>query len=179
MTLVEPTDDGFWYSAPTPGEGLFALFFTDMQRGRFRADRQSVADVALASAPATRARISSLEPDRIATFSASPSVTEWDPNARLFPVGDAALSMDPISGAALTFALRSGLEAARAIRAVHSGRAQVGAAYERGLRQVFDGHIKARRRIYADEAELTSGCARASESGSAHAANGRDVSDVR
>lgn len=153
MILVEPADHGYWYTAPTPDGGILATFFTDRDGPFARAAREPIWSQALASAPETRARLSQAVAGKVAGFAASPGLTSWSPDERCLPVGDAAVSLDPISGAGLTLALRSGLEAARAVAALQAGVRNVGRAYRDGLGRIFELHLQHRRRVYRGEAE--------------------------
>lgn len=154
MVLVEASDHGFWYTAPTPDAGILAMFFTDRDGRCARAARDPVWREALASAPDTCARLKHVVAREAAGFAASPGLTEWNPDERCLPVGDAAISLDPISGSGLTLALRSGLEAARAVAAMRAGVANVGRAFRDGLTRIFELHLEQRRRAYSAEAAL-------------------------
>lgn len=67
------------------------------------------------------------------------------------PVGDAAAAFDPVSGSGLCFAFRSALEAAHVLHDAHSGRADLFASYQAGVRSVFDAHLRRRLELYREE----------------------------
>ncbi|HEY3493474.1 MAG TPA: hypothetical protein VGK73_02260 [Polyangiaceae bacterium] len=67
------------------------------------------------------------------------------------PVGDAACSLDPMSGAGLLFALRSGIDAAGAVADGASGRTQAYGEYQAGLLAALRLHARERTHAYAAE----------------------------
>jgi flavin-dependent dehydrogenase len=148
FTLVEAADEGWWYSAPRPGRHLVALFLTDGDSAAREARGDEVWARCLASAPLTRARL-----DRAGTggparaYLAGPAVLDWDPGQPFLPVGDAALSFDPIAADGLCFALRSGLEAAEVLL----GRRGSARAYRDGVHHIFAQHLTRRALIYQAE----------------------------
>lgn len=150
-TLVEAAADGWWYSAPQPGGRMIALFVTDGDSPA-RATRSEL-DWSrwLESAPLTRRHLEGATPLGAArTYLATPALLDWDPEKGAVPVGDAALSFDPIAAEGLCFALRSGIEAAAALLGVRGSLA----AYRDGVRGIFATHLARRERIYASERKL-------------------------
>jgi len=150
-TLVEAADDGWWYSAPQPGGRTVALFVTDGDSFAREARRGAVWAQCLATAPLTRARLNDAEPAGVArSYLATPARLDWDLRAPVLPVGDAALSFDPIAADGLCFALRSGIEAAAALT---GARGSV-RAYHAGVVAIFETHLARREQIYASERAL-------------------------
>jgi flavin-dependent dehydrogenase len=134
--LVEATEDGWWYSAPLPGARLVVAFLTDtdLLAGQRAADRFRTG---LACTTATRRRCCASAPMSLRVRAASTAWTAAWP-AGCLAVGDAASSLDPLSGAGMTRALADGLDAAEAIERHLSG--DVGALERRaagaaGVRQ--------------------------------------------
>ena len=151
VVLVEATPQGWFYSAPTPNGELVALFVTDHgPSARTRA--RSGAEAFTSDGPLTRERLRGALPcGRARTYDASPALTEFDASGPWLPVGDAALSFDPMSGDGLCFALRSGLEAAVVIRDLLAGGAGGVSRYRTGARQVFELHLARRSLVYRSE----------------------------
>jgi flavin-dependent dehydrogenase len=119
--LVEATEDGWWYSAPLPRARVVVAFLTDadLVAGQRAADHFHTG-LARTTAIRRRCRTSAGIPLRVRAGS-----TAWTaawPTGCL-AVGDAASSLDPLSGAGMTRALTDGLEAAGAIERHLSGDA--------------------------------------------------------
>lgn len=146
-TLVEAADEGWWYTAPQPRARMVALFVTDGDvpaRARSREAWQR----ALQSAPLTRELLGVTEaPSLMRRYLATPSLLEWHVRAPVLPVGDAALCFDPIAADGLCFALRSGIEAAAALRGARGSKE----AYRSGINGIFREHVARREQIYASE----------------------------
>lgn len=102
--VVEATPDGWWYSAPLVGGGLFTGWMTDFSlvpRGRY----EEAAAMSLSGAPVHARRVGAPRLSTIigsATWALSPCAGHgW------IAIGDAALARDPIGGDGLVSALRS------------------------------------------------------------------------
>lgn len=147
-TLVETANHGWWYSAPLPGGRMVAAFFTDADSPGRHASRDAVWSSCLEGTTLTRERLMDAVPvSGPRSYVAGPALLEWDARVPLVPVGDAALSFDPIAAVGLCFALRSGIDAARALLSGPRARA----AYREGIRRVFEEHLARRELIYASE----------------------------
>jgi flavin-dependent dehydrogenase len=150
-TLVEAAADGWWYSAPQPGERVIALFVTDGDSPVRTARTEPNWSRWLESAPLTRRHLEGAAPlGASRSYLATPALLEWDLEQRAVPVGDAALSFDPIAAEGLCFALRSGIEAAAALLGARGSLA----AYRDGVRRIFAAHLERRELIYASERKL-------------------------
>jgi flavin-dependent dehydrogenase len=107
--LVEATEDGWWYSAPLPGGRVAVALLTDadlLVAHRFRTS------LARTTVIAQRCGAASAEPPRVRAASTA-WTTAWPRDC--LAVGDAAASLDPLSGTGMTRALAAGLDAAEAI----------------------------------------------------------------
>lgn len=150
-SLIESASNGWWYSAPRPSGLTTAMYVTELVSHGVR-DIEEIWRTALSDAPLTRERLR----DRgrcspVRAYRAGPEWTHVDPNAPVLPVGDAALSFDPMAGDGLCFALRSGIEAARAI-----GSSSLRRAYREGTRGIYESHLQEREAAYAAERPLRS-----------------------
>lgn len=133
FVLVETTADGWWYSAPVPGGGssggMMAMIMTDSDLcGHSRLATNPVWASKLNTAPATHARVGGRHlrwGPRV--FSAySQRLQRSERQRSWLAVGDAALSVDPISGSGAVRALRSaraGAETALALLESHDANA--------------------------------------------------------
>jgi len=137
-TLVEAVENGWWYSATLPSNRLAAMFITDPPA------RTSTFD----PPPHTRARIE-LSGHRL---TAPPRVVDAG-SARLdhfagaawLAIGDAAVSLDPLSSHGLAAALHGGMLAADAILNADPRR------YVAAIEAMWQGYATMRSRFYAAE----------------------------
>jgi flavin-dependent dehydrogenase len=133
-TLVETTTDGWWYSAPVCHNRSVAILMTDGDIIRSNnMDLLTNWQKALQRAKLTDARIKGCNlcwGPRV--FSAVSQRLMKDPadSKPWLAVGDAALSVDPITGSGVIRALRMANEAAMAALAVLNGDPEAMAKYE-------------------------------------------------
>jgi flavin-dependent dehydrogenase len=153
VTLVETAPEGYFYSAPLPGAELVVVWITASKSPTANAGHDdAVWQQCIGSAPATAGRVRGARAvGRPVVRSTGPALTRWSDIDGFLPVGDAACSFDPISGEGLCFALRSALDAARAIEDVAAGESSTLDRYRRGVEQVFRAHLAYRQRAYRAE----------------------------
>ena len=148
-TLVEAVETGWWYTAPLPDGRRIAAFMTDGDlvpsgvgsQGKFpgrQLDRARHTRACLGQA-ALDAEQSVVDPSQPAK-AAGPG---W------VAVGDAAAAFDPISQQGVTWALESGLEAARAIDAHLSGDLRALDRYADWVESEFASYLQIRDEYYA------------------------------
>ena len=157
--LIESDQSGWWYSAPTRRDRLIAVRMTDsdLLQGRGRADDWSSA---LASSTFTSARLLEgsrrkfserfLWPPRPVS-AVSQRLRRSDGSQPWLAVGDAALSVDPISGSGVLRALQSSKSAAQAVRDHLSGDRSALEAYEDSLDGDYLGYLQERAAHYSLE----------------------------
>jgi flavin-dependent dehydrogenase len=149
VILLEAARSGWWYSGPTPGDGLLVFLATEATLPAARSSRMEDWSRHLEEARWTRERIGTATPaGRPRVCLASPAVTSWDPRLPLLAVGDAAVAFDPLSGDGLCFALRSAIDAAEVLGEARAGATAALAAYQRGAHQVFRQHLERRAQLY-------------------------------
>ncbi|HEU4347712.1 MAG TPA: tryptophan 7-halogenase, partial [Actinoplanes sp.] len=160
--LVETGPDGWWYTAPLPGGRLVGTLMTDADLCR----RAGLAKAApwqqrLRTTTATAARVGERAAE--ATPRVHPAVTarlvrHGDPRPWL-AVGDAALAVDPVSGAGVLHALRTAADAAGAVAAMlarpSSAPALIG-RYEAARDDECTHHLVRRRFYYGSERRYVS-----------------------
>jgi flavin-dependent dehydrogenase len=118
MTMVEATENGWWYLAPLPENRVAVAFATDS--GFVRDHELCANDRWLASLRRTRHVASRLEGcrflrGRLAVKVASSALLDPVAGPSWFAVGDACASYDPICAHGIHRALETGLWAARSI----------------------------------------------------------------
>ncbi|MFI4989978.1 MAG: tryptophan 7-halogenase [Solirubrobacterales bacterium] len=151
-TLIEAQHDGWWYSAPLPGERLIVMFMTDADicraNGLHQARRWAQK---LATTRHTRGRVGHEHPLGAPTVSAAVShrLQRDDRTKRWTAAGDAALSVDPLSASGIVQALSGGELAARAIAHGLLGRDQALVDYESWLDAQFANYLRERQARYS------------------------------
>jgi flavin-dependent dehydrogenase len=152
--LLESAADGWWYTAPLPGNGMVGMFLTDADLCR----RNSLHGTAqwhdrLRRAPTTAARVGS-EPPRAAprVHSAISHRTVRAGDARPWlSVGDAVPSVDPLTGSGVARALRTAEAAASTARQMldcPDEKASLLAAYESARDGECTAYLLDRERYY-------------------------------
>ena len=137
-TLIETGPDGWWYSAPIPGGRAVAMHFSALEvAGRAVARMPTNAQAAL-----TADRHADRSPVAMTRHAAGSSWLEANYGAGWIAVGDAAMTVDPMSGDGVERAVRSGREGAEALlldrringKAVESWAAETRLRFERYAR---------------------------------------------
>jgi flavin-dependent dehydrogenase len=149
--FVEARPDGWWYSAPLPGERSIAAFMTDKdliphEKGALklfwekqRASSQLIsclhgktsADIPLRVVPAN------------SSWSGTVAGCGW------FAVGDAAMALDPLFGLGICRALESGLNAARALIGSCNGDSGAIARYQGWAESCYRDYLARYAAVYS------------------------------
>lgn len=153
FTVIEATPDGWWYSAPLPGRRLVVACMTDADL----ATRAALRDVPgwRARARSTRATI-----DRIASYAldGAPRLSSAN-TSRLssvigpswLAVGDAAVSLDPLSSQGIVTALECAIDAAGAIAHHLAGDPSALPNYATGITNLYRKYLVERAQYYGVE----------------------------
>lgn len=152
-TLVESAPEGWWHTAVVPGGARVVTLFTDAgtPSGGLAATADGFQSL-LCQARHVRERVRGCglvgEPQTAAAHTARPERCAGD---GWLAVGDAALSLDPLSSQGLFHALATGLDAGRAVDDALAGDANALAEYEHGMNAIFDTFRHHRAVFYAQE----------------------------
>ena len=152
-TLIEATEQGWWYSAPLPDSRLVIAYMTDADlyaRARKRASdywqRQ------LQGTAYTSLRAKNYEPSYgPCIMPANSSRVDRIAGNLWLAVGDAAMAFDPLSGQGIYRALQSSIRAAQAIEEDFTGRDESCERYELELGQSFNNYLIKRTDYYVRE----------------------------
>jgi flavin-dependent dehydrogenase len=152
-TMLESVEDGWWYSAFLPNSDVLTAYMTDADlyakglRGEANYWQRKLQDTThtsqrvngliLTSGPLVVAANSS-QIDQVAK-------DNW------LAVGDAAMTLDPLSGQGITKALASGMEAGRVIHEYFSGRKSSFENYAVAIEKSFYGYLTIRNNYYRVE----------------------------
>jgi flavin-dependent dehydrogenase len=154
-TLVETTPDGWWYSAPVATDRSVAMLMTD---GDLSASLGAKAwpqwRAALRRAKLTSERVGVGKPHwgpRIFSAASRRLVRAAGDRARWLAVGDAALSVDPISGSGVIRALRTAQDAASTVLATLTGASEAIAGYEAERDKECSAYLVERAAYYSIE----------------------------
>jgi flavin-dependent dehydrogenase len=159
--LIEADEIGWWYSAPVPGGGLAVMLFTDVDLCRAASLAQPASwSARLAEAPLTRTRLEGIAlPESLGVHPASSARLLRGADSRPWiAVGDAALSVDPLSGAGVARALASASRGADVIAHQLRGGDPGGAiaGYEGECDLIFTRALEARADAYGESRPFVS-----------------------
>jgi flavin-dependent dehydrogenase len=155
FTLVEATEEGWWYSAPVPGSRLIVIFMTDLDL--VTRNKPMHIDEWLkrlfGSTKHTSARClghSILWGPRI--FSAmSQRLSMPSTEGKWLATGDAAMAVDPLSSSGIHHALLSGSKVATAMDHWLDGDQSMSYTYENKLDIEFKEYLLLRHNYYSME----------------------------
>lgn len=152
-TTVEACEHGWWYTALLPQAEMAAVFMTDANLLSRLAWRRLEDWTRLTSlAPYTAQRISGMialgEPSVHTARSQRLDIVAGD---GWLAAGDAASSVDPLSSVGVMRALRSGVNAARAIGRHVSGHSSALTEYGARIAKEYDDYLVARATYYGME----------------------------
>ncbi len=152
-TLVEASENGWWYSAYLPDARLIVAYMTDadlLPDGLARVREHWEQQLARASHTHARVRDGALE-THLTVIAARSDKLDRVTGERWLAVGDAALTFDPLSSHGITKALQSGLSAAWAIEQWSACQPDALIKYERQAQKDFDDYLKTRAAQYGRE----------------------------
>lgn len=155
FTLVEASENGWWYSAPLPKNVLIVVFITDADiMAQNCLNRVETWTAYLNQTEHTRTRCSGyslLSGPKV--FSASSQrLIRFGYEYKWLAVGDAALAVDPLSASGIDFAVRSGRNGAKAMDLWLSGDSCSARTYDEQVDKEFDKYFRLRSEYYSLEA---------------------------
>jgi flavin-dependent dehydrogenase len=148
--LVEAVENGWWYSAPVPGERLVVAYMTDADE----LDRRLIGNNErylefVSAAPLTAARVADgtpVLPPRV--WLAGSAMTLPCVGEGWITTGDAAASFDPLSSLGIGYAMLSGIQAARAVDHRLNGNEDLAATYEADVARHMTDYLTQRQELY-------------------------------
>jgi flavin-dependent dehydrogenase len=153
QTLVEATENGWWYSARLPDSRLVVAYMTDadlLPKGRIPVSEYWQDQ--LERAPNTRFRTSGRMPGMsLRSFAANSYRLDRVTGNNWLVAGDAAIALDPLSSQGIYRALESGLLAANAIESCLLGDPSALEEYARWTQRSFDKYLSIRTVTYGRE----------------------------
>ena len=153
QTLVEATENGWWYSARLPDSRLVVAYMTDadlLPKGRILVSEYWQDQ--LERAPNTRFRTSGRMPGMsLRSFAANSYRLDRVTGNNWLVAGDAAIALDPLSSQGIYRALESGLLAANVIESCLLGDLSALEEYARWTQRSFDKYLSIRTVTYGRE----------------------------
>ncbi len=153
VLLLETHPLGWWYSIQTRSDALLVTLVlggSDL-RGKLAA-RERAWNLALAGTRETRRRIErSGAPEGLHARAATLGRLDRAAGEGWLAVGDAASTLDPLSGSGIRKALIEAERAATAIRQALCGNTDALSSYASGIASAFGRHLRRREEYYARE----------------------------
>jgi flavin-dependent dehydrogenase len=153
--LMESCPDGWWYATPLPGGQVLVSLMTDQDVARSRRLRHWPAFAqAWAASRVLRGRVPLPgAPQPVASFAAHSGCLDRAAGPGWLAVGEALMSLDPLSAAGLSGALRDGLDAADVLLSWLGGGdpAAPGRAWDQRAARAWACHLAQRQQLYGQE----------------------------
>ena len=156
-TLVEATDDGWWYSALLPGSRLMAVYMTDAdllprQRQSWPAFWQArLQQTRLTKEHARSFRLSSAQPPGPRVVAANSSRLDRMSGRGWLAVGDAALAFDPLSSQGMLQAMISGISAGETLHRYLAGEVAALGEYDNRAQRTLREYARLHAAYYGRE----------------------------
>ena len=152
-TLIEATEDGWWYSALLPDSRLVLAYMTDADLySRARKQSSNYWQQQLQRTTHTNSRAKNYEPTSGPyIMPANSSRIDRIAGGSWLAVGDAAMAFDPLSGQGIYRALQSGIRAVQAIEGHFGGSTETSEQYVLELEQSFSDYMIKRTDYYLRE----------------------------
>lgn len=171
--LIEAGNAGWWYSARLPGGGLGVTYYTEADAD----DRRSLSHPdgwwrAVSQAPHTGQLVAVMHGELRAAprwLDASSGILDAVHGEGWLAVGDAAMTMDPISSHGIAMALVSARDASNCIESFLAGDAAAPNDYANTLYRAFATYASERERVYGVEQRFADSPYWLSRTGSAFA----------
>jgi flavin-dependent dehydrogenase len=153
QTLIEASENGWWYSAWLPDSKLVVAYLTDADLiPKHAVPVSEYWQNRLEQVPQTRSRIiGCVLEKRIRSAAANSYRMDRVAGKNWLAVGDAAIAFDPLSSQGIYRALKSGLLAARAIEDCQSGHQSALEEYANQAYREFDRYLGMRTVTYGGE----------------------------
>ncbi len=155
-TLVESAQNGWWYSADTPGKRMVIVFMTDADLyKKENSPSENFFLQSLSKTKYTNKRCSGFSTDKVIMRAANSYIMTKTHGYNWMAIGDAAMAFDPLSSQGIYKAIKSGLGAANIINEHFSGDSFALEKYSLQLNAVFEKYLLQRKLYYSQEKRWT------------------------
>ena len=149
FTLVEASENGWWYSAALPYGYRIVIFFTDPRNARLFSSRSfflnEISKTLYISKRVFPNYAIKIDP---IVAPANTSILDKISGQNWLAVGDAAITHDPVSSYGLNFALQTSFDAAFSIKSFLNNNFSDIYKYEKNLKQGFDKFLLKLKYVY-------------------------------
>ncbi|TCO62116.1 NAD(P)/FAD-dependent oxidoreductase [Actinocrispum wychmicini] len=155
-TLIESTKDGWWYTAPLPPDRRIVVFMTDADLcRRLRLTHDRTWDERLARTHHIRDRVANTQRVSAPTAhtAASHHLESGTTAGRWLAVGDATMSVDPLSSSGISRALTTGALGGLAMAHWLAGQVKPVQEYQRAQADELSAYRQARLAYYGLETQ--------------------------
>lgn len=153
--LLEASSEGWWYSSILPNQLIGVTFFCDSDLvSRDKKNELGTWKELCASTSHIRERVKKASAliNGLWSRDAHSHLTDFSEVPNFLPVGDAAVSFDPISSMGIGFAITSACNAARTIRHHFANEDSTAIEqYQSDLKRHFDDYLEKKKSIYEKE----------------------------
>jgi flavin-dependent dehydrogenase len=156
--VLEAVQEGWWYATPAAGGRIVAAYFTDadiLKRcRRSRGGRRPLSatwDKLMRATEDVRRYVSGMSRIGLEAFDCSTRRLACATGERWFAVGDACMSLDPLSAQGLLTALSSGLRASDCVLSILQGNGGAAELYVDWLDKLFSDYMRDRQYHYCRE----------------------------
>lgn len=150
FTLIETSQDGWWYSAALPSGYRVVTFFTDPKNSRFIKNRSHfLNEISKTFYISKRLFPNYVLESNPFLWPANTSILSKIAGKNWLAVGDAAITHDPLSSYGLTFALQTSFQAASIIKSSFNHKLLAISKYEETLKQQFKKFLLQLKYIYS------------------------------
>ena len=143
-TLIEAEKEGWWYSAPLPGDRMVFAYMTDSDLWK---SAKWAELMELAPLTAQRARRTHI-PIPTEIVSAGSLIRQPIAGPDWVAIGDAAMAFDPLSGQGVLKSMDTGTRGARAIARYFDGDSSSLATYQNWVQETYQAHLSIRSQFY-------------------------------
>lgn len=153
LALIEAQENGWWYSAPIPGDKMVVIYMTDADLYAHGVKKTPFFwhDNFYQTCFTQKRTSASKLKEPLKVFAANTYKTGKVKACNWFPTGAAALGLDPLSSSGVSFALHSGRLAARSILQEFKGTPNAREQYLQALDSYYEEYLKQRFQCYSWE----------------------------
>jgi flavin-dependent dehydrogenase len=145
--LIEAVENGWWYSAPLPGDRTVFAYMTDSDLWKSHPDWSDLMKLT----HFTLKRAGKVEvPPSIHIVSAASIVHDPVTGPNWIAIGDAALAFDPLSGQGVFKSIDTGIRSSAIIARHLDGDSSVLAEYESWVKENYRSYLSERSRFYCN-----------------------------